>query len=182
MRVSNRLLSRSNSTLNDAEWTACTVQEVEAAAKAAALHDSIVEHFPHGYSTIVGERGLRLSGGEKQRVAFARAILKNPPILVLDEATSALDSITEKHIQNHLTQIRKVRTTVVVAHRLSTVMDADLIVVLKDGQVLEKGRHEELLEGKGLYHELWSKQQSSMSVDDLALQVSDGPTDPLRGK
>ncbi|EFN52666.1 hypothetical protein CHLNCDRAFT_58798 [Chlorella variabilis] len=138
-----------------------TDEEVVEAAEAACIHDTIVNRFPLKYDTVVGERGLRLSGGEKQRVAFARAILKNPPILILDEATSALDSITEKRIQASLAERRNDRTVLIVAHRLSTIMDADLIIVLKEGQVAEQGKHAELVERGGLYAELWQRQQES---------------------
>ena len=133
--------------------------EVHEAAKSACIHETITTRFPKGYETLVGERGLRLSGGEKQRVAFARATLKNSPILILDEATSALDSITEKRIQQSMSQMRSSRTTLIVAHRLSTIADADIICVMKLGQVAEMGTHDELLmvEG-GLYKEMWETQ------------------------
>eukprot|EP00878_Enallax_costatus_P013753 GHUV01014384.1.p1 GENE.GHUV01014384.1~~GHUV01014384.1.p1 ORF type:complete len:619 (+),score=130.70 GHUV01014384.1:1438-3294(+) len=137
---------------------AATDAEVEEVADAACIHEPITTRFPKGYDTVVGERGLRLSGGEKQRVAFARALLKNPPLLVLDEATSALDTITEKKIQASLAAKASNRTTFIVAHRLSTISDADLIVVLKEGLVAEMGSHNELLAAGGLYAELWSKQ------------------------
>lgn len=136
--------------------------EVYRAAKAAMIHDKI-ESFPDGYETKVGERGLRLSGGEKQRVAIARTILKNPPIILLDEATSALDTTTERHIQRALSDMTKDRTTLVIAHRLSTIVNADLILVIKDGQVVESGSHEELIKkgsvnDEGVYYEMWQKQ------------------------
>ncbi|KAF6263961.1 P-loop containing nucleoside triphosphate hydrolase protein [Scenedesmus sp. NREL 46B-D3] len=137
---------------------AASDKEIEDVSDAACIHEPITTRFPKGYDTVVGERGLRLSGGEKQRVAFARALLKNPPLLVLDEATSALDTITEKKIQASLAGSRSNRTTFIVAHRLSTVADADLIVVLKEGLVAELGSHNELLAAGGLYAELWSKQ------------------------
>lgn len=135
-----------------------TDEEVIEAAQAACIHDTIMNRFPLKYDTVVGERGLRLSGGEKQRVAFARAILKNPPILILDEATSALDSITEKRIQASLSEARSDRTVVIVAHRLSTIMDADQIIVLKEGEIVERGRHADLVEQGGLYAEMWRRQ------------------------
>lgn len=133
--------------------------DVERAATQAHLADFVAQ-LPSGYDTLVGERGLKLSGGEKQRVAIARTILKNPPILVLDEATSALDSQAEKAIQTTLKEIAVNRTTLVIAHRLSTVVDADSILVLDRGAVAEQGTHEELLAAKGLYHRLWELQQS----------------------
>jgi ATP-binding cassette, subfamily B, heavy metal transporter len=110
---------------------------------------------------MVGERGLKLSGGEKQRVSIARTILKGPPILVLDEATSALDSLTEQDIQNELKRISKNRTTVVIAHRLSTVVDADEIIVLEKGQIAERGTHKVLLKKNGLYSDMWNRQQEA---------------------
>ena len=115
--------------------------------------------MPDGYETSVGERGLKLSGGEKQRVAIARTILKAPPILVLDEATSALDSFTEREIQNALDTISQGRTTLVIAHRLSTIINADEILVLEKGKIAERGRHHELLEAKGIYANLWQRQR-----------------------
>ena len=133
-------------------------EEVIAAAQAAHIHDFIVS-LPDGYEAGVGERGLKLSGGEKQRVAIARAILKNPRILIFDEATSALDSATEQAIQAELEQISKGRTTLVIAHRLSTVMDANQILVMDAGRIVERGTHRELLERGGAYAEMWALQQ-----------------------
>ena len=139
-----------------------TDEEVEKAAVGACIDETIRTRFPLGYDTLVGERGLRLSGGEKQRVAFARALLKNPPILVLDEATSALDSITERRIQTTLASSRQGRTVVVVAHRLSTIMDAERIIVMDKGVVAEVGTHAELLENEaGLYTQMWTRQAES---------------------
>lgn len=135
-----------------------TREEVEAAARAAHIHD-FIQRLPDGYETPVGERGLKLSGGEKQRVAIARALLKNPAILIFDEATSALDSKSEKAIQTALDRIQEGRTTLVIAHRLSTVMDADQILVLDAGRVIEKGTHRELLEAGGTYAQMWTLQQ-----------------------
>jgi ATP-binding cassette subfamily B protein len=114
--------------------------------------------LPDGYDSVVGERGLKLSGGEKQRVAIARAILKNPPILVFDEATSSLDSGTEKAIQAELTRISENRTTLVIAHRLSTIVDADEILVMDAGQIVERGNHDDLLSQNGRYAGLWRMQ------------------------
>ncbi|XP_017680787.1 PREDICTED: ATP-binding cassette sub-family B member 6, mitochondrial isoform X3 [Lepidothrix coronata] len=136
-----------------------TDQEVQEAARAADIHDRILS-FPDGYNTQVGERGLKLSGGEKQRVAIARTILKGPRIILLDEATSALDTETERHIQASLAKVCTHRTTVVVAHRLSTVVGADQILVLKDGRIVERGRHEELLQKGGVYAGMWLQQQA----------------------
>jgi ATP-binding cassette subfamily B protein len=117
---------------------------------------------------MVGERGLKLSGGEKQRVAIARTLLKNPPILVLDEATSALDTRTEQAIQTTLDRVAQSRTTMVIAHRLSTIVDADRIVVLDQGRVAEQGTHEELLRARGLYAELWERQAAERVLEETA--------------
>ena len=132
--------------------------EVIAAAKSAHIHD-FIESLPDRYETRVGERGLKLSGGEKQRVAIARALLKNPPILIFDEATSALDSKTEKAIQAEMEQAAIGRTTLIIAHRLSTVMNADEIIVLDGGRISERGRHRELLDRGGAYAQMWALQQ-----------------------
>ncbi|HUH88572.1 MAG TPA: ABC transporter ATP-binding protein/permease [Pusillimonas sp.] len=134
------------------------------AARAARIHDFVMG-LPDGYDTQVGERGLKLSGGEKQRVAIARTLLKNPPILVLDEATSALDTHTEKHIQDELRQIARDRTTLIIAHRLSTVVDADEILVLDQGRVVEQGSHRELLLQGGRYAQMWMLQQAGLDED-----------------
>ena len=135
-----------------------TDEEIEQAAKHANIHDFIVS-LPDGYQTVVGERGLKLSGGEKQRVAIARVILKNPRILVFDEATSSLDSHSEQLILDSLQEIAEKHTTLVIAHRLSTIIDADNIIVLDKGKVVEQGTHQQLLETKGLYAHLWELQQ-----------------------
>jgi ATP-binding cassette subfamily B protein len=140
-------------------WDA-TRDEIEDAAKLAQI-DTFIKSLPDGYNTSVGERGLKLSGGEKQRVAIARTILKGPPILVLDEATSALDSFTERDIQNALDLVSKGRTTLVIAHRLSTIINADEILVLEHGQIAERGRHQELLDKKGTYAALWQRQREA---------------------
>ncbi|DBB08612.1 TPA: hypothetical protein ACH3X3_008741 [Trebouxia sp. C0006] len=138
--------------------------DVHKSAEAASIHQTITERFPKHYETVVGERGLRLSGGEKQRVAFARALLRNPLILLLDEATSSLDSLTEKRIQDAMEALREQRTTIIVAHRLSTIMDADVIVVLKDGSVVETGTHPELVELGGHYAEMWNRQKETGTI------------------
>ncbi|XP_034052737.1 ATP-binding cassette sub-family B member 6, mitochondrial-like [Gymnodraco acuticeps] len=135
-------------------------EEVERAAMAADIHTRILE-LPQGYDTEVGERGLKLSGGEKQRVAIARTILKEPRIILLDEATSSLDTQTERNIQASLAEVCTNRTTVVVAHRLSTIVGADQILVVDNGQIAERGRHEELLMQGGLYAAMWKKQQKT---------------------
>lgn len=140
-----------------------TPAEVEQAARLAHIHDFIMS-LPDGYQSMVGERGLKLSGGEKQRVAIARTILKNPQILLFDEATSALDSRTEKEIQASLREISVDRTTLIIAHRLSTVVDADEILVLDQGQIIERGRHTALLESNGRYAEMWQRQQEVAQV------------------
>ena len=142
-------------------------QDVEEAARGAAIHD-FVKALPQGYESMVGERGLKLSGGEKQRVAIARTLLKNPPILVLDEATSALDSRTEQAIQETLDRIARNRTTIIIAHRLSTVVGADRIAVLEDGRVAELGTHDELLQRGGLYADLWYRQQAERVLEEAA--------------
>ncbi|MEE4348721.1 MAG: ABC transporter ATP-binding protein/permease [Pacificimonas sp.] len=143
-----------------------TQQEIEDAARAAQIHD-FIESLPDGYATVVGERGLKLSGGEKQRVAIARTILKDPPILVLDEATSALDSRTEEAIQASLREAARGRTTLVIAHRLSTITDADEIIVMRAGRIAERGTHAALLAADGVYADMWTRQRANED-DDLA--------------
>jgi ABC-type transport system involved in Fe-S cluster assembly fused permease/ATPase subunit len=150
---------------------AATAEDVAEAARGASI-DGLVEALPQGYDTMVGERGLKLSGGEKQRVAIARTLLKNPPILVLDEATSALDSRTEEAIQATLSAISEGRTTIVIAHRLSTIVGADQIVVLDHGRVAERGTHEALLERGGLYAALWTRQASERS-EEMAAEAAE---------
>jgi ATP-binding cassette subfamily B protein len=133
-------------------------EEVEHAARAAHIHELIVG-LPDGYDTEVGERGLKLSGGEKQRVAIARALLKNPAVLIFDEATSALDSRSEQAIQSELDRIALGRTTLTIAHRLSTVMNADEILVMDAGKIIERGKHAELVARDGHYAQMWKLQQ-----------------------
>ena len=137
-----------------------TQKEIERAAKLANAHEFIQE-LPNGYETLVGERGIKLSGGQRQRVAIARAILKDAPILVLDEATSALDSESEALIQDALEKLMKGRTSIVVAHRLSTIASMDKIVVLDDGKIVEQGSHHALIKRGGAYSQLWSRQSGA---------------------
>ncbi|MEA2254114.1 MAG: ATP-binding cassette, subfamily bacterial, partial [Solirubrobacteraceae bacterium] len=139
-----------------------TDDELEAAARAAHIHD-LIASLPEGYDTMVGERGYRFSGGEKQRIAIARTVLRNPPVLVLDEATSALDNETERAVQEALDQLAEGRTTIAIAHRLSTVRDADQIVVLDGGRVVERGAHDELMVRGGRYATL-----AARGVDPIA--------------
>ena len=140
--------------------TDASEEAVRDAARAAQI-DDFIARLPQGYDSMVGERGLKLSGGEKQRVAIARTILKAPPILILDEATSALDSYTEKEIQAALEKVAKERTTLVIAHRLSTVVGADTIIVLDEGRIVERGNHAALLAKNGLYAGLWARQREA---------------------
>jgi ATP-binding cassette subfamily B protein len=132
--------------------------EVIAAAKSAQLHD-LISSLPEGYDTPAGERGVKISGGEKQRIAIARAILKDPPILVFDEATSALDADSEHAIAQELERLSRNRTTLIIAHRLSTVVNAHAIIVMDHGRIVERGNHAELLRRKGAYARLWLLQQ-----------------------
>ncbi|KAF8948608.1 ATP-binding cassette sub- B member 6, mitochondrial [Haplosporangium gracile] len=160
-----------------------TRAEIEGAAKAAHIHDNIMT-FEKGYDTSVGERGAKLSGGERQRIGIARVVLKQPSIILLDEATSALDSATESQIQKALNAVTENRTTFVVAHRLSTVMHADLILCIKDGRIVERGTHEELVQravengGKGEYYKMW-RIQSGENVNSCASTIGDDETNPL---
>src|SRR5437899_3075103 len=153
--------------------------EVEEAARLAQI-DDFIRLSPKGYETEVGERGLKLSGGEKQRVAIARTILKAPPILVLDEATSALDSHTEKEIQDALERVSQNRTTLVIAHRLSTIVEADEIIVLDQGTIVERGAHHQLLAKGGLYASMWNRQREAAAAREKLAQVEDDVVAPNR--
>ncbi len=148
--------------------------EIETAARSAHIHDFIMS-LPDGYETVVGERGLKLSGGEKQRVAIARTILKNPDILIFDEATSALDSHTEREIQASLKELSARRTTLVIAHRLSTVVDADEIIVLEKGSIVERGDHQALLTANGAYAAMWKRQQETARAEEILAKAPDAP-------
>ena len=143
--------------------------------RATAQIDKFITHLPLGYDAMVGERGLKLSGGEKQRVAIARTILKNPPILLLDEATSALDTGTEREIQGALNEVSRNRTSLVIAHRLSTVIDADEILVLDHGTIIERGRHEQLLAQNGHYASMWNKQREAAAAREKLKEVENDP-------
>jgi len=153
--------------------------EVEEAAQLAQI-DSFIRMAPDGYETEVGERGLKLSGGEKQRVAIARTILKGPPILLLDEATSALDSHTEKDIQDALDRVSRGRTTLVIAHRLSTIVGADEIIVLDQGVIAERGTHHQLLLKNGLYASMWNRQREAEEAREKLARAADEPVAPNR--
>jgi ATP-binding cassette, subfamily B, heavy metal transporter len=153
--------------------------EVEAAAQLAQI-DSFIRLSPKGYETQVGERGLKLSGGEKQRVAIARTVLKGPPILVLDEATSALDSHTEHEIQEALERVSRNRTSLVIAHRLSTIVAADEIIVLDQGKIAERGTHAGLLASGGLYASMWNRQREAEAAREKLAQIGEDDIAPNR--
>jgi ATP-binding cassette subfamily B protein len=153
--------------------------DVEQAAQLAQI-DGLIRMSPKGYETQVGERGLKLSGGEKQRVAIARTVLKAPPILVLDEATSALDSHTEHEIQEALERVSRNRTSLVIAHRLSTIVAADEIIVLDQGRIAERGTHGELLAREGLYASMWNRQREAEAARERLALVDDGNEAPNR--
>ncbi len=156
-------------------------EEVRAAAEMAQIADFIAS-LPKGYETPVGERGLKLSGGEKQRVAIARTILKAPPILILDEATSALDTHTEQEIQAALEAVSRNRTTLVIAHRLSTVINADEIIVLRGGEIAERGTHKSLLAKDGLYAQMWNRQREASEAEEMLRRTQADPDGFLRRK
>jgi ATP-binding cassette subfamily B protein len=151
-----------------------TEAEIKEAARHAQI-DKFIKELPLGYDAMVGERGLKLSGGEKQRVAIARTILKNPPILLLDEATSALDTHTEREIQGALAEVSRNRTSLVIAHRLSTVIDADEILVLDHGEIVERGRHAELVNRGGHYASMWNKQKQAAEALEKLKAVENDP-------
>jgi ATP-binding cassette subfamily B protein len=159
-------------------WNA-TDEEVETAAQTAQI-DGFIKLSPHGYETEVGERGLKLSGGEKQRVAIARTVLKAPPILVLDEATSALDSHTEHEIQEALERVSRNRTSLVIAHRLSTIVGADEIIVLNQGRIAERGTHVQLLAADGLYASMWNRQREAQEAREKLALIADENEAPNR--
>lgn len=157
-----------------------TKEEVVRAAQRAHAHDFIAR-LPHGYDTLVGERGVKLSGGERQRIALARVILKNAPVLLLDEATSSLDSLSEQYIQEQLTEIMRGRTTIAIAHRISTIRQMDRIIVLQHGRIVEDGTHRNLLSRKGVYADLWSHQSAGFLPEDETGDP-EGAEDPAEGK
>jgi ATP-binding cassette subfamily B protein len=149
-------------------------EEVAQAARMAQI-EPFIRALPQGFTSMVGERGLKLSGGEKQRVAIARTILKNPPILLLDEATSALDTHTEREIQAALKEVSRNRTTLVIAHRLSTVVDADEIMVLDAGRIIERGTHQALLAKAGAYAAMWNRQKEAAEAQEKLEEASRDP-------
>src|SRR5204862_6535743 len=144
-------------------------EDVYRAAKLAHCHE-FIEQLPLGYQAIVGERGVKLSGGQRQRIIIARAILKNAPIIILDEATSALDSFTESQIQESLASLMQDKTTIVIAHRLSTLLNMDRILVFDKGKIVEDGTHASLIAKQGLYAELWKAQVGGFLLDEEAIQ------------
>ena len=148
--------------------------EILEAARLAKI-DPFIRQLPQGYESMVGERGLKLSGGEKQRVAIARTLLKNPPILILDEATSALDTHTEREIQSALKLVSKNRTALVIAHRLSTIIDADEILVLDHGRIVERGKHDDLVARGGAYAAMWNRQREAAEVRARLQAVENDP-------
>src|SRR5207253_6921213 len=175
----NELIKETNRyTIRYGLWEASDA-EVEYAAGLAQI-DAFIRIAPKGYETEVGERGLKLSGGEKQRVAIARTILKAPPILLLDEATSALDSHTEREIQDALDRVSQNRTTLVIAHRLSTIVGADEIIVLDQGVIVERGTHHQLLASGGLYASMWNRQREAAAAREKLALIADEARAPNR--
>ena len=153
-----------------------TEEEIQLALKSAYL-DEFVQSLPNGLDTEIGERGVTLSGGQKQRLAIARAIIRNAPLVILDEATSALDNRSEKVVQKALDELMKGRTTLVIAHRLSTVRDADVIMVINDGQIVEKGSHDELLQQNGAYAMLYNSQFKMLEGQEHQEQEQESTAD-----
>jgi subfamily B ATP-binding cassette protein MsbA len=155
-------------------------EQIIEAAKAALAHD-FIQAMPEGYNTVIGERGVRLSGGQRQRMAIARALVKNAPILILDEATSALDTHSEQQVQAALENLMKGRTTIMIAHRLSTVRNADQIIVLQEGDIIERGSHRDLLEQKGIYTRLIEIQsgyeKKTRDVEEIFQEAVAAPED-----
>jgi ATP-binding cassette subfamily B protein len=151
-----------------------TPADIIEAAKAARIHD-LIQSLPAQYETMVGQRGVKLSGGERQRIAIARAVLKNPPLLVFDEATSALDTRTERDIQAELDRLAEGRSTLVIAHRLSTVVDADMILVMDHGRIVERGTHAELLQANGMYAQMWTLQRQQNELDAIGARLTAQP-------
>jgi ATP-binding cassette subfamily B protein len=142
------------------------MEEIQEAAKISCVYDNIVE-FPDGFDTVIGERGITLSGGQKQRIAISRAIIRNPSVLILDDCLSAVDTGTEEKILKGLRQIMKERTSIIISHRISTIKDADEIIVLDQGKIAERGTHEELLSNEGIYYELYQKQLLADEVEGV---------------
>ena len=142
------------------------IEEIHTAAKAAAIYDDIME-FDKGFDTVIGERGVTVSGGQKQRIAIARALLTNPKVLILDDALSAVDTKTEREILNHFVETRKNKTNIIIAHRISALSNADKIIVIDSGKIVETGTHQELLTTGGIYKELYEKQKIEEKIEEV---------------